>query len=598
MLVTIGHDYTFTIDDSRYFSYSEQNFSIQTEKKHLTKFIQTENYLFIFDGILYNNQELIKSLNLPLNTPLAKLLEIAFTKWDTQLFSKLDGIYTLFIYDKEQHRVYTVRDKVGINNLYYYHTKKVLIISDSLTTLVNHPATNKVLDKESLGLYLNLGYVLQPNTIYKNCHKIQSGHFIDYLIQKNKLYHRVYWQYTQLYNQTKTKDTEEHILKNIESILEQSIQKRLNHNMTYGAFLSGGYDSATIAALLQKASPHKIKTFTIGFNDQSINEAQEAKEIANYLGTEHIECYFTKENIEEIIPLLSSIYEEPFSDFGATPTILLAKIAQQQGVQTLFGGDGGDEVFATADSVELYNNILRCPYTVRNNLSKLIKAFTTNNFLPLPQNGLVTKSSKLVQLLSSQTITTMIKTKMTLFTQHELNQLLTYPYKFKHTVFDDIIFPPETESIDQVTGTFFQTFMVEGELQKVKSALDHYQIGIETPYLDLGLIQYLATIPTSLKVKNHIKKSLLKEIAHTYIPKKLLDRPKSGFAIPFDQWMRKELKELLIDTINESSIKRDGLFTQTLITLRDDFFNGREENKYKLWSIFLYQLWFDKNLRD
>jgi asparagine synthase (glutamine-hydrolysing) len=552
-----------------------------------------------YRGKLYNHEALKKKLAIKAPLSDAKLILIAYQTWGIKLLSHLDGIFSFALIDLKNALLFLAKDRVSVKPLYYYHDHQTLLFGSSLKALKQFPFFKKELDFAALSNYFTYGYIMQPNAIFQNCKKVKSGHFIRFKIDTQQIEEEKYWDLGNNYDTPKWDKSEQEFQDEAESLLLQSIQKRIQGSGVYAASLSGGYDSSTIAALLQKSTDSTIKTFTIGFEDESINEAPDAKRIAEYIGSEHIEHYFSADDALKIIPLLSEVYEEPFYDNGSIPTTLLASIAKSYKIDTIFAGDGGDEVFATADDIQRFEHILSLPQPIRNTLFSLLNKLNPSTLPYLKENkNIPTKYYKFINILKAKNISQMVQVKMTLFHPFEINQLLikgasTYP-----SIFDDIYFGEYAESVDKVIGSYFKSFMTDGELIKTTQAFSYQNIAIREPYLDIDLINYMAKVPSSIKIKGGVKKNLLKNIAHKHIKKELLDRPKKGFSVPFSHWMRHDLHPLLMDTLNEENLKKDGILDpKYVINLRNSFLNGKEEYKYKLWSILLYQLWYEKNMR-
>jgi asparagine synthase (glutamine-hydrolysing) len=551
-----------------------------------------------FYGSIFNQESLKKALKLKENIETIDLISYGYQIFGTNLFKKLDGIFSITIYDQTKQMLYLVKDRVGLQPLYFYTHNQKLIFGSSLKDFYHIPFFTKKIDKNALALYLTYGYILQPYTIFEHTHKVKAGHFVAYDFKKQSWRQKSYWTLESCYEKEKSPLKEEEVISNVEDILHHAIDKRIDSKQKIATSLSGGYDSSIVAALLSKKSAQKIDTFTIGFNEKEMNEAHHAKKIAAYLGTEHHEHYFSASDAIDIVPKLSLVYDEPFADYGATPTVLMAQLAKQSGFETLFVGDGGDEVFATADDVTQFDKLLNTPVVLKNSIYYILNSV---NPLKMPilksYQNFPTKHYKLLQLLKATKISQMVKTKPILFYDNEIKTLLKEDTtKFK-TTFDEIDFPNFAESVDQVIGSYFKTSMADAELVKSFQAVRYSNLRIKEPLLDLDLIHYMAGVPGNLKIKDGEKKYILKTITHKYLPKSLLDRPKSGFDIPFSMWLKGPLKDLLYAHINEIRLESDGLFnTKSVIKIRDAFYNGNESYKYKLWTLFLFQLWYDKVL--
>jgi len=562
-----------------------------------TSFLMEDDaFILYIQGNITNQSQL--QLELEIYQPhlsIKKLLKLSYEAWNVRFIEKLEGNFALILYEKEQRMLTLAKDKIGSVPLNFYHSEEVIIFGTRVSNFHHAPNFTPIINPKSLASYLQFGSVLQPNTILKECYKIKSGTYNRFDLRKKEYFYNTYWRLENCYKYKKTTLLESDIIKQAHQHLKNSIEKEYPNNTKVGLSLSGGYDSSTIAALLQEKSNGKLETFTIGFNEQSINEAKDAKIISLHLGTQHHEHYFTVKDALKIIPRLSKIYDEPFAEYAATPTVLTAQLLKEEGIKDIFVGDGGDEVFATADDTHFFERIHALPHVLREGVTEPFKKLPVEK-IPYIKNlcNLPTKYDKLLQILSSKNIPQTIEARNILFRESELENLVreyTIPLL---TTFDEINFKGYHETVDEIIGTYFKTTMTDGELVKSYGAMNNYNIRLHTPFLDEKLIAYMATIPSSIKIKEGIKKYILKEIAHQYIPKNLLDRPKSGFDIPFSLWMRNELKELVYSQINEKRLNKDKLFyTSSVIQIRDNFYQGNDAFKYKLWRIFIFQLWYE-----
>ncbi len=562
-----------------------------SQSSYKNKLLDLDDITILFDGTLYDKDKRQNGLSD------IEFLEVEYKKYGTKLFKKLDGIFSLIIYDKKLQKIYVVKDRVGVKPLYFYQKDSTFLFSSSLKYFLKSKLFEKELNKDSLAIYMQYGYIIQPNTIFKNAYKVKSGHFLEFDLKTKSLNENKYWSLEECYLENKLQISENEIIVDIHELLKQSIEKRVDQNLSMGASLSGGYDSSMIVALLQSRSEKKVDTFTIGFDDEIINEAPFAKKVAQHLGTHHTEHYFSAKDALKIVPSLSNIYDEPFADYGATPTVLTAQIAKESGIDILFIGDGGDEVFATADDINKFEKILSLPKNMRNLIYKSLSSIDLTKMPYIKDyRNIPTKYYKLLNIFNAIDIPDMVRLKTILFTENDMKYLIKdHDVSFK-TTFDEMDFSGSSESVDQVIGAYFKTFMTDGELVKSYGAINTQDIALREPFLDKELIAYMAKIPSSIKIKNDIKKYLLKEIAYQYIPKNLLDRPKSGFNIPFASWLRGELKELLYSQINEKRLKDDDIFDHNyILDIREQFYSGKDEYKYKLWTIFIFQLWFEEN---
>ncbi len=542
---------------------------------------ESKNFILIFEGYFYNK-----------DISLIKLLEEE--RFET--FKSIEGNFSLVVFDKKEKKIICVTDIANSKPLYYTLTHEVFAISNRLENIFSANLLKKEIDNDSLASYFKFGFILQPHTIYKNCKKIESASLLRYDPKTNAVKTQKYWSISECYNHPKSKEQEERITTNAKELLVKSIKKRVPQNNKAGAFLSGGYDSSTLCALLKKELDIDVETFTIGFEEKSINEAVFAKKVASYLGLKHTEYYFKDNDAKEIIMSLSDIFEQPFSDFGATPTIMLAKIAKKAGIDTLFGGDGGDQIFATADDLERIKKFMSTPFWIKEPLFHILDNLPLSLLKDIKYyNPFMTRYEKFLSLLKAEDIAGIIKTKTTLFTDNALSQLLSLPYD-ENEEFKNIRFGKYAQTLDKITGIYFKTFLMDAEIVKSSTALDFNDISLRNPYIDKDLIAYMTTIPQNLKIKNKIRKNILKNITHSYIPKELLDRSKMGFSIPFEKWLKFQLLDLLEDATDSDYIKNAGILNHKEVeNIKKRFLKGDDRYKYKLWSIFIFQLWHKRN---
>ena len=581
---------------THYYEYNNYNIFLSYTKHKHSYSMDNKDVILLFNGKISNRKALSSLLKISEEQlPTIELIYRAFLRLGKKVLNHLEGNFTLLILDKKNEYLILNKDKIGIISLNYYCSKDLIVFGSRVSDFKNAPSFTPTISIDSVANYLQFGSIIQPNTILKDCYKIKSGTSVNFDLRKKEQFNTSHWSLESEYQDEKCLFDEAKIIDDAEELLVSAIKSTNIEAATVSLTLSGGYDSSTIAALLQNKSDYNVETFTIGFNDENINEAPYAKAIAKHLGIKHHEHYFNAQNVVEIIPKLSKIYDEPFSDHAAAPTLLTTEMIKEEGIENLFIGDGGDEVFATADDVHFFNRIVSLPYEVR---KTLIGPFKKLNLDALPylreMNNLPTKYAKLLEILSAKNIPQMTKAKNMLFREKELQKLIKGYQEPICSTFDEIDFNGYNETVDEIIGVYFKTTMIDGELVKSYSAANHYDIAIHTPFLDDKLISYLAKVPSSIKIKNGIKKYILKETAHRHIPKQLLNRPKSGFTVYYESWMRHELKELVYAQINEERLKKDNIFNSyDTIKIRDSFYNGNDNYKTKLWRIFLFQLWYE-----
>jgi len=559
--------------------YQEGKISLVKKSKAI-QIIDNERLYLLFNGKLLN----------PINS--LEFLAKSYQEKGIDCLKELEGTFTLVIYDKVGQKLFLARDKIGIVPLYFAQTDDAFIFGTELREFSQF--INLQINPNSVANYLQFGFVLRPHTIFKSCYKVQSGEYISFTLKEATPTRHTYWSLESCYNEPKHTSSEQEIIDTSHKLLQKSIEQ-CRQNSHYGLSLSGGYDSATLAAIAQSQSDKKIDTFTIGFHEKQIDEAPFAKAIAKHLGTNHHEHYFSSKDALELIPKIGEVFDEPFADHAASPTLLTSQLLKARGINNLLAGDGGDEVFATADDVHTFERLQKIPHLLKQLIAQPLQHLPVDKIPYLKHyNNFPKKYNKFMEILLAKNIPEMIGRRNTLFLETELQKLIkgyTLPLR---TSFEDIDFQGSAQAVDEIIGTYFKTTMVDGELVKSYTTMNHNNIALSTPYLETQLIHYLAKVPSSIKIKNGIKKYILKEITYHYLPKKLMERPKSGFDIPFGQWMRDELKDMLYSQINKERLDKDNIFyTSSILNIRDQFYAGHDSYKYKLWRIFIFQLWYE-----
>jgi asparagine synthase (glutamine-hydrolysing) len=358
-----------------------------------------------------------------------------------------------------------------------------------------------------------------------------------------------------------------------------------------GVFLSGGYDSSVVTAILQKDRSEKLKTFTIGFYEEKYNEAPHAKKVAEHLGTEHTEHYCTQKEALDIIPTLCEYYDEPFADVSSVPTILVSKMAREQ-VTVSLSADGGDEIFGG------YNKYLSNLEKQSQLMSKLkiLGKKNLNNVARYMQNSGMRQDSffenKVAKLCFENKVE--LQKLIPYFITPVSNEKLIKGYKYQKikTSFDDIEKINSTlDSFDKMFAIDYKTYMVDDVLHKVDRATMSVSLEGREPLLDYRIIEFVSRLPGDLKIKNGDKKWLLKQITHKYIPKEIMDRPKMGFGIPVDEWLKNELKDYVEEYLSDKY--DDVLDGKELEKIKKLFFLGRV-NYQIVWNILIFQMWYKR----
>jgi len=533
----------------------------------------------------------------------------SYEEWGIDCVHKFIGMFALGIWDKREKKLYLVRDRVGVKPLYYYQKDGLFLFGSELKVLMKHPDFNKEIDYSVLQLYLRYGYIPAPFTIFNNTYKLRPGHYL--CVSNNNLKEVKYWDIVDFYLEEPIDASEDEIAEELENLLIDSFKYRLVSDVPVGVFLSGGIDSTTLTALLQKNISTQLKTFSIGFYEDRFNEAKWSKRIANYLGTDHTEYYLSVKEAFSIIEKLPEIYDEPFGDSSGIPTYLVSRLARQDVTVTL-SADGGDELFCGYNHYRsiIYLNrwFLGLPAYIRNSIIKALPLFSpptvdsiyrTFKFFMPKVKGLRDKYEKWRNMLyeiNDGNFLDMYKFNTNRWTPNEITRLMENNYDSKfNTYFEDTFYRlHHNDFLTQMMAIDFKTFLVDDILTKVDRAT--MSVGLESrePFLDHRLVQYVARIPVNLKYKNGMSKYILRKILYKYVPRELLERPKQGFNVPLAEWLQGDLSPLVMSYLNEDRLKKEGIFNPGVVSsCVKDFMNG-SINVNKIWFLLMFEMWKEK----
>ena len=598
-------------DDSGYFwdesEYSQialghRRLSILDLSAHGHQPMSFEHLDIVFNGEVYNFKEIKKEL-LELGYAFhsdsdTEVILKSYHQWGIKAVDRFNGMFAITIYDKKANKLIFIRDRAGVKPFYYYKKDSLILFSSELKSFHKHPNFQKEINKNSLSLYLQFGYIPEPHSIFKNSYKLKAGHYIEIDLKSQKIEEIKYWDVVDFYNKPKIDISQEEAIVKTEELLKSSFEYRMVSDVPVGVFLSGGYDSSVVTAILQNGRNEKLNTFTIGFKEKGFDEAPYAKKVAKYLGTNHTEYYCTQKDALEIIPKLAEMYDEPFGDSSAIPTTLVSALARKS-VTVSLSADGGDEIFAGYGKYTTTKQYFDKFNKISNSIKSLINFGMDNinpKYIPILNKtyNFETRYNKINSILKSKNIIEAMKYTSEYFTKKERDKLLKHNIDIIKTNFD-IEISDVNDEINQMLAIDYKTYMLDDILTKVDRAT--MSVGLEgrEPLLDYRIIEFVSQLPSKLKYNNGEKKWLLKQITHKYLPKELMDRPKQGFGVPLTEWFRNELKDYFMIYLDEKRIEKEGLFnSKEIIKLRDSYLSGNKENVQKLWFLLMFEMWYEK----
>ena len=559
----------------------------------------------VYNGEVYNFKEIREELEkkgyrFQSHSDTEVILK-AYHQWGVEAVHRFNGMFAISIFDSQAQTLTLIRDRAGVKPLYWYQKDSLFMFASEIKSFHEHPAFVKQLNPDGLALYLQYGYIPQPHTIFNHTHKLEAGSILILDTINGSIKIEKYWDVIDCYNKPKINISEQEAIQETESFLKSACEYRMIADVPVGVFLSGGYDSSVVTALLQSNRTERIKTYSIGFNEEKFNEAPHAKKVANYLGTNHTEYYCTAQDASDILHTLPQIYDEPFSDNSSIPTILVSKIAKQD-VTVSLSADGGDELFGGYDKYvqteRLNRYISKIPFSPV--IGKVLGSVNPSN-IPLARyiNKFDHRYHKISQSFLCKNPIELMSLISNIFTPREVRSLLLTDIAEPNTSFNNVeLLRKDLNVFDKMLAIDYKTFQVDDILNKVDKATMSVSLEGREPLLDYRLVEYVSSLSPEFKIKNGDKKYILKEITHKYIPKEIMDRPKMGFSTPIISWFQNELRDYLIDYFDEDFLTEQKIFNVKAVrSLRDEYFSGKSDNIHKIWAIIVFQLWYFKWLK-
>ncbi|MBU1668531.1 asparagine synthase (glutamine-hydrolyzing) [bacterium] len=545
--------------------------SIQDLASHANQPMENSRFVMVFNGEIYNHLELREACRYSFKTHsdtetlLALFLQFGIEK----TISKLIGMFAIALFDKQEEKLYLIRDRVGIKPLYWTYQKGEFAFASELKGFASHLKQHR--SDKALIQFMSLSYIPNDNSYYDEVYKLKPAHYlvfdgetIDITKYWNLPTHKIDIRYEEAIEET-------------ERLLRSSINYRLLSDLEVGSFLSGGVDSSLVSAIMQDISSKPIQTFTIGFEDASYNESIYAKEVAKHIGSDHYEYMFGVDDVIALMEDFDNFYDEPFGDASALPTMLLSKFTKEH-VTVALSGDGGDELFLGYDryfiTQKYYNLFKKFPQFSRDMLAYLFKVSNRDK---------LEKIAYPLKYLTEENLYSVISTSIKPW---ELSNL--FSKEFLHDSFNALSFLSlqeietfnEHDSFDNFSKIDFHRYLVDDILTKVDRASMKYSLEARVPLLDHRVVEFAYALPTELKLQ-HGSKSILKDVLYKYVPKELIERPKMGFAVPLKHWFRGELKELLYDKIDSLDERFNKRYLKKL-------FNEHQKGKnyeYVFWNL-------------
>ena len=574
----------------------------------------TGRYMICFNGEIYNFLEIQSELESCGVAPRwrghsdTEVLLAAIEHWGLQqALQRSIGMFALALWDKKERALLLARDRMGEKPLYYGWQGKTFLFGSELKALRKHPAWERSVDHAALSLYIRYGYIPAPYSIYQGISKLTQGTTLRLDIHDLFDQHPIPEPYWSLFDvvcsgmKNPFKGDEQEAVDELECLLLNAVGRQMISDVPLGAFLSGGYDSSLITALMQAQSAKPVKTFSIGFYEQRYNEAQHAKSVAEYLGTEHTELYITPEQVIEVVPKLFQLYDEPFADSSQIPTYLLSSVARKH-VSVALSGDGGDELmrgyFRYNQARSIWDKIGTCPSSFRGVIGRTLMGvpslfwdtvfFWMENLLqPYVASGPV--SDKIYKIAE-----VFLQPDFYCFYNHLVSvwkhpEKVMFSIQDTQTLFDTIGSLPIFKDTNR--GMLYidtMAYLPDDLLVKLDRAAMGVSLETRIPLLDHNVVEFIWSLPNRFRWRNGVSKWALRQVLYKYIPQAMIDRPKKGFSVPIDDWIRYSLKEWVSEMLLSEEFERQKIFRPDIVKqIWQEHMSMKYQRGKQLWVVLM-----------
>lgn len=556
-------------------------------------------YVVVYNGEIYNyldlRQELEQRGHRFLGHSDTEVLLAAIAHWGLEAtLSRLIGMFAFAVWDATRQRLVLVRDRLGKKPLYYGWWGRRFVFASELKALGQLPGFAPPIDRSALALLLRHNYVPGPWSIYRDVYKLPPGSLLELGHPLDRPAARPYWSLEQAVAQGTEhpfRGTVEEAADELERLLADAVRRRMIADVPWGAFLSGGIDSSLVVALMQRHSSQPVRTFTIGFEQREYDEAPYAAAVARHLGTEHTEQYVRPREAWEAIPRLPEIYDEPFGDSSAVPTLLVSQLARRQ-VTVVLSGDGGDELFGGYQRYlhigRLWRALGRVPLTLRK---------AAANVLAWGARGL---PSALAPRVAGRAQRLALASPGQMYVRHNLHwpdahRLVLGAEPLEALADQPQRWPNHRHYLEQWMYADTMNYLPDDILVKVDRATMAVALEARAPLLDHRVVEFAWRLPLEWKIRGQTGKWLLRRVLQRHVPPPLFERPKAGFGVPIDHWLRGPLRDWAEDLLDPRRLRQEGFFDPAPIRQKwEEHLSGRTAWHYHLWDVLMFQAWYQR----
>ena len=578
--VFLGHTRLSILDLSEN---GNQPFHSKDGRFHLTFNGEIYNYKYLKNYLKTNGISNFKS-----NSDTEVLIELIALCGVINASKMLNGMFAFAVWDSLEKKIHLVRDRFGEKPLFYTLQKDALYFGSEIKSILKIPTISKIINKEALSHYLRFNYIKNPLTIYADIYKLEPGHILS--IDENITYNK--YNFKNINKKTIKLANQQEAEELLQNQIIKSCLSRTISDVPIGCFLSGGIDSSLVTSIIQSNSKQRIKTFTIGFDNQSIDESKYAEKIANFLGTDHTTINIEEKELLNNIDLQSEIYGEPFADQSSIATNILCKYASRD-VKVCLSGDGGDEMFIGYDRYYKVNKLRFFLKAIKfykkfKNIDTILKIFIQNIESNKNFSIKIDKIIKLISLLLDANDNNIYEKFNSLY-RDQYFPLTPYNNQ-KQYIYKDL------KNIQEMCKYDFDTYLPDCILTKVDRASMNNSLEVRAPFLDHEIFEIIDSINPIYKKNLLNKKLILKNVLNKYLPKKIYERPKKGFSAPLNNWIKGSLKELILDYLSVDSLKKHNLLDIDIIErIKYEHYSGIRSWHNQIWNLLMFQQWYKKN---